>query len=204
MEYSNDDKPEDKTNGYWYLEFAGGVVTGKSCLDDLTCPPPAGFDEKVCTEMKTGTYKPDGTALASPSEDWTGDVSESNMYWSEIDADKSTTYYHGVLDMTAKTFTGKFGGATPGVWTASEPTCQAKGETGGPCGEERACTDATSCCGTGANTLDAEDTMADLCGDGLVADGDGFSRGGIDYKHTCSAMSLIASAGSILAATYMI
>lgn len=151
----------------------------------------------------------------------------------EVGAGTTDYFYGGHLNtvLDPNTFSGVFNGGTDGnkigTFTLSAPDCEVPeepavgliegetGENGAPCrtgemGEEeeyqRCNANAAGyryCCGVGSQELG--DDIQDFCGDGMESTEEtfGFTRGGIQYSHKCGAFKLMASAGSILAAAFM-
>jgi len=62
------------------------------------------------------------------------------------------------------------------------------------------CVNVDDCCGTGINELGGREE--NICGNGK-GQNDPIKIGSIAYDHTCSAMKMVASFGSIIAAFYM-
>lgn len=89
------------------------------------------------------------------------------------------------------------------------------GSPGGACLADRSCTDIAGaaegdaatpqCCGVGTPAEGEGDAITDYCGDGLgtITATTGFSRGGVEYAHACSAFKMIASSASALAVAYL-
>ena len=181
--------------GYAVFDFQNGVVTGKSCNGSAICPPAGGWKESDCSDIKTGSYSPDGTALVNPKlfaeaerrrleETWRGDHSLNNVYWNEPwmaegASELTDELYGGVFDVAAGTITGIYNGGETnlrtGKITYTRPNCAAaEGALGGACKSDRSCTDIAGegdaaatpqCCGVG--TPDDGDAITDYCGDGL-------------------------------------
>jgi len=97
--------------------------------------------------------------------------------------------------------------AGPNNHYSSEGLPYTKGLYSGTCLADRACTDASHCCGDFKCEEGCTDTYgsSSYCGDGMGADSAmGVYYSGDTFYHTCSALQLVASAGSVLAASYLI
>lgn len=82
--------------------------------------------------------------------------------------------------------------------TANKP---ADGEPGSSCSKTEKCSNAAHCCGTAKPKVASEKDIEGVCADKLTKK---FTDGlGFEYDHTCAAQRLLAAAGAVLAATYL-
>lgn len=82
--------------------------------------------------------------------------------------------------------------------TANKPK---DGEPGSACSKTEKCSNAAHCCGTAKPKLASEKDITGVCADKLTKK---FTDGlGFEYDHTCAAQRLLAAAGAVLAATYL-
>lgn len=82
--------------------------------------------------------------------------------------------------------------------TANKPK---DGEPGSACSKTEKCSNKAHCCGTAKPKLAGEKDITGVCADKLTKK---FTDGlGFEYTHACAAQRLLAAAGAVLAATYL-